>query len=625
MRRRPTILFRQVILGVATFLLLGCPSFAEKRIALVVGNSNYENVARLNNPANDARLMVDTLRTLGFAIVGNGAQIDLDKAGFDNAVRTFGRQMQGAEVGLFYYAGHGLQVRGANYLVPVNANPALDYELEDLGLVLRQMEGSGTRLNMVFLDACRNNPFGGRGLRAAETGLAQMRAPEGTLISFATQPGNVALDGNDGNSPFTSALARIIQKPGVGIFDALNEVGLAVKDKTAGAQQPWVSSSPIDGKFYFIPPTSDQPKNPENFGSSEAAQAWSVAKDTTNVTVLESFIQRYKETFYADLARARLDDLRRSNNQPAQVAAIDSSADQKSKQPYGIVALRQRAILYDEDPSDRKGKQYVGSVIWRTEPVKASANQKADIAVRADIEIPDRKFRMTMSFRRNTDTSLPASHTAELTFILPPDFAGGGVSNVPGILMKSNEQARGTPLAGLAVKVTEGFFLVGFSNVDADRSRNVHLLKEGAWFDVPLVYADQRRAILAIEKGIPGEQAFAIALSAWEATQSAPSAAPVAVLRPPLPAKRPQTVQPANLAPSPAPSPPAVVSAAARSPVFPRAVDSKYASETEGKARMHTCVDQYVANKATDSNGGMKWIEAGGGYYSACNRSLKGW
>ena len=99
-------------------------------------------------------------------------------------------------------------------------------------------------------------------------------------------------------------------------------------------------------------------------------------------------------------------------------------------------------------PSDPKGKQYVGSVIWRTEQIKAAAGQKADLAVRADIEIPDRKFKMTMSFRRNTDTSLPASHTAELTFILPPDFAGGGVGNVPGILMKSNEQARGTPLAG---------------------------------------------------------------------------------------------------------------------------------------------------------------------------------
>lgn len=180
-----------------------------------------------------------------------------------------------------------------------------------------------------------------------------------------------------------------------------------------------------------------------------------------------------------------------------------------------VAPVAQRVVLYDEDPADAKGKQYVGSVIWRTEPIKASGNQKADIAVRADIDIPDRKFKMTMSFRRNTDTSLPASHTAELTFILPQDFSGGGVANVPGILMKSNEQARGTPLSALAVKVTDGFFLVGLSNVDSERQRNLQLLKERSWFDVPLVYTNQRRAIIAIEKGAPGERAFNEAFAAW--------------------------------------------------------------------------------------------------------------
>ena len=241
----------------AVMFLVSSPAVAEKRVALIVGNSSYQNVPRLNNPANDARLMADALRSVGFALVGAEAQIDLDKASFDSAVRSFGRQLQGADVGLFYYAGHGLQVRGANYLVPVNANPVreadLDFELEDVGLVLRQMEGSGTRLNLVFLDACRNNPFGGRGLRATDTGLAQMRAPEGTLISFATQPGSVAQDGTDGHSPFTGALARTIRKPGLGMFDAINEVGLAVKVATGGSQQPWFSTSPIGGSFYFTP------------------------------------------------------------------------------------------------------------------------------------------------------------------------------------------------------------------------------------------------------------------------------------------------------------------------------------------------------------------------------------
>ncbi|HEY1541242.1 MAG TPA: hypothetical protein VGG01_02440, partial [Xanthobacteraceae bacterium] len=153
-------------------------------------------------------------------------------------------------------------------------------------------------------------------------------------------------------------------------------------------------------------------------------------------------------------------------SQTAMEAPKDTSPLQKPKIPdrvgqpsstEQVAPVAQRVVLYDEDPADPKGKQYVGSVVWRTEQIKpTAAGQQPDIAVRADIEIPDRKFKMTMSFRRNTDTSLPASHTAELTFILPPDFAGGGVSNVPGILMKSNEQARGTPLAGLAVKVTDG-------------------------------------------------------------------------------------------------------------------------------------------------------------------------
>lgn len=180
-----------------------------------------------------------------------------------------------------------------------------------------------------------------------------------------------------------------------------------------------------------------------------------------------------------------------------------------------VAPVAQRVVLYDEDPNDPKGKQYVGSVVWRTEPVKSNDGKPDDIAVRADIDIPERKFKMTMSFRRNTDSSLPASHTAELTFVLPPDFDNGTVANVPGILMKSNEQARGTPLAGLAVKVTDGFFLIGLSNVEADRARNLQLLKERSWFDVPLVYSNQRRAIIAIEKGAPGERAFNSAFMAW--------------------------------------------------------------------------------------------------------------
>jgi hypothetical protein len=239
-------------------LLSAGPASAEKRIALVIGNSAYQNIARLDNPRNDATLMAETLSGLGFTLIGGSAQLDLDKAALDTDVQNFGRQIQGADVALFYYAGHGVQLNGSNYLVPVGANPTreadVDFQMVDINLVLRQMQGSGTRLNMVILDACRNNPFGARGLRSADGGLAQMRAPEGTLISYATQPGSVAQDGGDGHSPYTKALATTIKKAGLDIFQTFNQVGLTVKRETGGSQQPWVSSSPIDGSFYFVAP-----------------------------------------------------------------------------------------------------------------------------------------------------------------------------------------------------------------------------------------------------------------------------------------------------------------------------------------------------------------------------------
>jgi hypothetical protein len=247
-------------LALAAITSFAAPASAEKRIALVVGNSAYKNITPLDNPSKDASLMAETLSSLGFTLVGGRAQLDLDKGAMDNAVQSFGRQVQGADVALFYYAGHGVQVAGANFLVPVGANPTreadVDFQMTDVNLVLRQMQGSGTRLNLVILDACRNNPFGARGLRASDGGLAQMRAPEGTLISYATQPGNVAQDGMDGHSPYTKALATTIKQSGLDIFQTFNQVGLAVKRATSGAQQPWVSSSPIDGTFYFVPPAA---------------------------------------------------------------------------------------------------------------------------------------------------------------------------------------------------------------------------------------------------------------------------------------------------------------------------------------------------------------------------------
>jgi len=193
---------------------------------------------------------------------------------------------------------------------------------------------------------------------------------------------------------------------------------------------------------------------------------------------------------------------------------IPDRIGQPGPQPGAPVA--QRVVLYEEDPDDPQGKRLTGTVVWGSEMIPPTPGRPPEIGVRAKIEVPERKLTVTWSLRRNTDQSLPASHTIEIMFNLPPDAPTGGVQNVPGVLMKQSEQTRGVPLAGLAVKVTPGYFLIGLSSLESDMQRNLQLLKERSWFDIPIVYNNNRRAILAMEKGIPGEKAFNDAFAAWK-------------------------------------------------------------------------------------------------------------
>ncbi|MGB6534337.1 MAG: hypothetical protein WBF58_00065 [Xanthobacteraceae bacterium] len=195
---------------------------------------------------------------------------------------------------------------------------------------------------------------------------------------------------------------------------------------------------------------------------------------------------------------------------PAAGAAGASPGGQQGSQ------VAQRAVLYEADANDPKGKRFAGSVLWRTETVSPGPGLAPELVVHADISIPDRHMAVTWSLRRNTDKELPASHTIEIAFNLPPDFSGGGIANVPGILMKDSEEVRGMPLAGEAVKVTKGLFLIGLNSADAEMQRNVQLLKERAWFDILIVYDNGSRAILTLEKGAPGAHAFSEAFAAWK-------------------------------------------------------------------------------------------------------------
>jgi hypothetical protein len=199
-----------------------------------------------------------------------------------------------------------------------------------------------------------------------------------------------------------------------------------------------------------------------------------------------------------------------------QLGYLRFSASGQAKSSQEFTAVPQRAVLFEEDPAGAQTKRYDGSVVWRTEAVSSlGPGQASELAVKAELEIPDRRIGMTFSVYRNTDKSLPASHVIEIMFKLPPDFPLGGISNVPSILMKSAEQSPAVPLAGLTAKVISGFFLFGASEAKNDMQRNMELLKERAWFDIPIVYNNGRRAVLAVQKGEPGKRAFKEAFVAW--------------------------------------------------------------------------------------------------------------
>ena len=190
------------------------------------------------------------------------------------------------------------------------------------------------------------------------------------------------------------------------------------------------------------------------------------------------------------------------------------SASGQAKSSQEFTAVPQRVVLLEEDPTGAQTKRYEGSVVWRTETL--GLGQASELAVKAELQIPERRITMKLSVCRNTDKRLPASHVIEMMFKIPPDFPLGGISNVPSVLMKPGEHTPGAPLAGLTVKVISGFFLFGVSGAESDvQQRNMELLKERAWFGIPIVYNNGRRAVVAIEKGTPGKQAFKEAFVAW--------------------------------------------------------------------------------------------------------------
>lgn len=298
---------------------------AEKRVALVIGNSAYKFAPTLANPINDASDMAEKLRGLGFEVVSGH---DLDLSGVRHTVRDFVSRLDGADIALFYYAGHGLQVNGENYLAPVDAKLSsaidLDFETVPMNLIVSAMERSA-KVNLFFFDACRDNPLVDNLARSMGTrsgsvgrGLAKLGTGIGSLIAFATQPGNVALDGKERNSPFTAALLRHLGTPGEDVTSDLVKVRRDVLAATNGRQVPWDNSSLTSEVVLVSAPVEkpaevaeDASKTPDDKVKAEPDNSvelayWDTIKEAEDKDYFALYLTQYPQGIFAPLARMKI-------------------------------------------------------------------------------------------------------------------------------------------------------------------------------------------------------------------------------------------------------------------------------------------------------------------------------
>jgi len=300
---------------------------ADRRVAFVVGNGAYKNVAQLPNPPIDAKAMAATLRNVGFEVI-EGSNLSRDQ--MTEKLLDFGRKAQGSDVAVFYYAGHGIAVGGTNYLLPVDADIKSEMDVKlgaaiNIDLTLDQTMGDA-KVKLVFLDACRDNPFAAKIKSNSATrsvsvgsGLAEMKSGEGTLIAFATGPGQTALDGQEGNnSPFTRALIDNITKPGVEIQQAMTSVRAQVNEETHKGQLPWGHTNLIGAVYLNQAPTT-QVANAAPTASSSAPAAtassssdgvelefWRSVKESNKPEELNAYLSAYPNGQFKPLAMARL-------------------------------------------------------------------------------------------------------------------------------------------------------------------------------------------------------------------------------------------------------------------------------------------------------------------------------
>jgi uncharacterized protein YgiM (DUF1202 family) len=303
----------------------------EKRVALVIGNATYKD-SPLKNPANDARLMAGKLRELGFDVIARENATREQMAG---AIGAFLGKLDPGAVALVYYAGHGIQSRGRNYLLPVDVTLAAETDLRfqavDVSTLTEELEQSQARVSMVILDSCRNNPFERR-FRGASRGMAAIDAARGGLIAYATAPGSVAADGDGANGPYTEELVKALAIPNLKAEEVFKRVTAGVEERTKGLQTPWVSSS-LRGDFIFnltinVAPPAAAPQSAAP--TDREALFWQSAQSRNRVEEYREYLKQFPDGTFAGLARARVAELEAQAKAPAkppQVAAAPAKPE----------------------------------------------------------------------------------------------------------------------------------------------------------------------------------------------------------------------------------------------------------------------------------------------------------
>ena len=404
----------------------------ERRVALVIGNSKYR-FSPLRNPANDARAMAKTLENVGFEVI---LKLDATRREMRRSMIQFGRRLQDGGVGLFYYAGHGVQLYGDNYLIPVGAEIEAEDHVEieaiELNQVLGRMGGARNRLNIVILDACRNNPFA-RMFRSATRGLAQTLAPAGTYIAYATAPGDVAEDGAGRNSLYTQALMRWMQRPGLTIENVFKQVRSRVFQETNGKQVPWTSSS-ITGDFFFLPTRPEKvagptPKSPRTDRNPFELAFWNTIQDSRNPSDFRAYLNRFPNGVFTELARNRIAAMapppatkKRTPDPPRKKARPDRPR---------IVAPPRTSAMQEAKPTTTGKPQF--AAVDATPKGKSGSGSKSDFS--GTWVGADKSWKIRLEVR---------GKTVEGQIVCPEGETGRSSQFIPQVVGRTETSVRGT-------------------------------------------------------------------------------------------------------------------------------------------------------------------------------------